>query len=940
MSANKAALSGCKGATVQSGPQTSLPPSGVGSASLDVTGRLDRLGVSSRGLSAGDAAARLTRDGPNELPVARGPSVLRRFVAQFTDLFAVMLLVAAVITLIAYELGRPRDAGNLQLAVAILAVVLLNAVIGFGQEFAAERTAEALRAMVPRRSVVLRDGERINVPAVSLVVGDILVLEAGDAVPADAQVIEAHGLTVDNSALTGESEPARRTSDADAGGVAPLDAGNLVWTGTTVSAGTARAVVVATATDTEFGRIYRLTAQTRTERSPLQRQVAAMARRVAVAAFCIGALVFAIRLPSGGPVVTSFVFALGVMVALVPEGLPATMSVALAVGVRRMAHRKALIKKLVAVETLGSTTVICTDKTGTLTKAEMTVQAVWVPDQIHAVSGAGYEPVGDVENPEPLRRMLRAAALCCDARLLPPQPGGRWRVLGDTTEGALLVVAAKAGVDISAEQRAAPRIEEFPFDADRKLMTTVHRVDDTVIAHVKGAPQELLARCTHMMQGDDVVAISDAMRRRVVAVTDDMSRDALRVLGVAYRLVSADTGQAEAERDLILLGLIGMLDPPRPEVSAAIATCQRAGIRIVMVTGDSALTAEAIARKVGLISGASPRALTGADLDRLDDQQLRTVLADPSPVLFARVKPEHKMRVVSTFKDLGEIVAVTGDGANDAPALRRADIGVAMGASGTDVAREAAVMVLLDDSFASIAAAVERGRSVYQNIRTFLIYVFTSNVGELVPIVAATFAGFPLVPLSAVQVLAIDLGSDVLPALALGTLQPEPGTMDKPPRNPREPLFSAAVVRRILFLGGIQAAGVTAVFFWHIHNAGLPFSAFTADNPVYREALTMTQAGIVISQIFVGLTLRSDRLSIVTLGLRSSGRMLAAQGLSLVAICAITYLPPLQRLFHTAALSVADWAILVACGVLLLAADEIRKAVLRAQRRHASFAVA
>ena len=925
---------------MKSGPHTSIPQRGVGSASLVEAERLDGLGASSRGLSADDAAARLTRDGPNELPAARGPSVLRRFVAQITDLFAVMLLIAAVITLIAYELGRPRDAGNLQLAVAILAVVLLNAVIGFGQEFAAERTAEALRAMVPRRSVVLRDGERVDVPAVSLVVGDILVLEAGDAVPADAQVIEAHGLTVDNSALTGESEPARRTPDAVTAGVAPLDAGNRVWMGTTVSAGTARAVVVATATDTEFGRIYRLTAQTRTERSPLQRQVAGMARRVAVGAFCIGALVFAIRLPSGGPVVTSFVFALGVMVALVPEGLPATMSVALAVGIRRMAHRKALIKKLVAVETLGSTTVICTDKTGTLTKAEMTVQAVWVPDQMHAVSGAGYEPVGDVENPEPPRRMLRAAVLCCDARLLPPEPGGRWRVLGDTTEGALLVVAAKAGVDISAEQRAAPRIEEFPFDADRKLMTTLHRVDDTVIAYVKGAPQELLARCTHMMQGDAVVAISDAMRRRVVAVTDGMSRDALRVLAVAYRPVAADTGQAEAERDLILFGLIGMLDPPRPEVAAAIATCQRAGIRIVMVTGDSALTAQAIARKVGLITGASPRALTGADLDRLDDQQLRTLLADPSPVLFARVRPEHKMRVVSTFKDLGEIVAVTGDGANDAPALRRADIGVAMGASGTDVAREAAVMVLLDDSFASIAAAVERGRSVYQNIRTFLIYVFTSNVGELVPILAAAFAGFPLVPLSAVQVLAIDLGSDVLPALALGTLQPEPGTMDTPPRSPRKPLFSAAVVRRILFLGGIQAGGVTAVFFWHIHSAGLPFSAFTVDNSVYREALTMTQAGIVISQIFVGLTLRSDRLSIVTLGLRSSGRMLAAQGLSLVAICAITYLPPLQRLFHTAALSVADWAILVACGVLLLAADEIRKAVLRAQRRHAGSATA
>jgi P-type Ca2+ transporter type 2C len=874
----------------------------------------------------------LTRDGPNELPIARGPSLLRRFAAQFTDLFAVMLLVAAVITLGAYELGRPRDAGNLQLAIAILAVVLLNAVIGFGQEFAAERTAEALRAMVPHRATVLRDGERADVPAADLVAGDVLVLEAGDAVPADARVIECHGLTVNNAALTGESKPARRTADPAASGTPPAESGNLVWMGTTVAAGTARAVVVATGKNTEFGRIYRLTAQTKTEHSPLQRQVATMARRVAAGAFCLGALVFAIRLPLGGPVVTTFVFALGVMVALVPEGLPATMSVALAVGVRRIAHRKALIKKLVAVETLGSTTVICTDKTGTLTKAEMTVQAVWVPDRTHAVSGAGYEPAGEVEDPEALRQTLRAAVLCCDARLLPPQGEAGWRVLGDTTEGALLVVAAKSGVDLATEQQRAPRVEEFTFDADRKLMTTVHQADDAFVAYVKGSPQELLARCTRVVDGSaGVVPISAAMRARALAVNDGMSRDALRVLAVAYRPVPHGVGQDDAEQDLILLGLVGMLDPPRMEVAPAIAACHRAGIRIVMVTGDSALTAEAIARKVGLITEAAPRSVTGADLDGLDEQALRALLKDPSPVLFARVKPEHKMRVVSAFKDLGEVVAVTGDGANDAPALRRADIGVAMGASGTDVAREAAVMVLLDDSFASIAAAVERGRSVYQNIRTFLIYVFTSNVGELVPILVATFAGFPLVPLSAVQVLAIDLGSDVLPALALGTLQPEPGTMDRPPRSPRESLFSGAVVRRILFLGGLQAAGVTAAFFWCINTAGLPFAAFTADNPVYREALTMTQAGIVVSQIFVGLTVRSDRLSIVTLGIRSSGRMLAAQGLSLLLICAISYVPVLRRLFHTAPLSAPDWAVLVGFGVLLLAADEIRKVVVRAR---------
>lgn len=894
---------------------------------LTAAGALAAEHSSPRGLSSAEAVARLARNGRNELPKPPRPSLLRRFAAQFTDLFAVMLLVAAAITLAAYLAAEPRDVGNLQLAVAILGVVLLNAVIGFGQEYAAERTAAALQAMVPHLARVLRDGERVEVPAGDLVTGDILVLEAGDAVSADARVVEAHGLAVNNTALTGESEPVGRIDGPVGGAVPRLDARNAVWMGTTVAAGTGKAVVVATGAATEFGRIYRLTAQTRSERSPLQRKVAAMARRVAVGAFTLGALIFAVRLPAGGSVVATFVFALGVMVALVPEGLPATLSVALAVGVRRMARHKALIKKLVAVESLGSTTVICTDKTGTLTKAEMTVQAVWVPNEIHAVGGVGYAPVGEVADPTALQAVLRAAALCCDARLVPPADGAGWRVLGDTTEGAILVAAAKAGVDMAAEERRTPRTGEFPFDSDRKLMTTLHRDAGATVAYVKGAPQELLTRCTRIATAGGETELDDATRRRVLEVNDELAGSALRILAVARRAVATSPQQDEAERDLTLLGLIGMLDPPRPEVTAAVAACRRAGVRIVMVTGDHALTAEAIARRVGIIAGPPPRAWTGADVDRASDDDLRAALADPSPILFARVKPEHKMRVVAAFKDLGEIVAVTGDGANDAPALRRADIGVAMGASGTDVAREAAVMVLLDDSFASIAAAIERGRSVYANIRKFLVYLFSHNIAELVPILAATFAGFPLVPLSAVQVLAIDLGSDVLPALALGTEPPEPGAMDQPPRSPKEPLFSGAILRRILFLGGIQAVGVTAAFFWRIHTAGIPFGDFTVDNPIYREALTMTQAGIVVSQVFNGLTVRSDRLGIRRLGVLSNPRLLAAQAVGLGVMCAISYLPALQRLFHTAPLSVVDWVILTGFGALLLAADEIRKAL-------------
>jgi calcium-translocating P-type ATPase len=705
--------------------------------------------------------------------------------------------------------------------------------------------------------------------------------------------------------------------------------------GTTVAAGTGKAVVTGTGAATEFGRIFRLTAETSPDRSPLQRQIAIMARRVAFAAFTLGTLLFAVRLPLGGPIVSIFVLALGVMVACVPEGLPATLSVALAIGVRRMARRQALVKKLVAVETLGSTTVICTDKTGTLTKAEMTVQQVWADGQTHQVTGVGYSPDGTVADPEPVRELLRVAALCSDARLLPPENGHGWRILGDTTEGALLTVAAKAGLDLTAELTAAPRTGEYPFDSARKLMTTLHTRDGRTWAFVKGAPVELLARCTHIRSGAHTSALDDAARQQVLAANDDMARAALRVLAVAVREVhNGWIGQDEAERGLTLLGLIGMLDPPRPEVVEAVKACRGAGIRVVMVTGDYALTAEAIARRVGILTGAgAPRTVTGAELDRTDDTALRGLLAAPGDVLFARVKPEHKMRVVAAFKDLGEVVAVTGDGANDAPALKRADIGVAMGESGTDVARQAAVMVLLDDSFVSIAAAVRLGRSVYANIGKFLIYLFSHNLGELVPILAATFAGFPLVPISAVQILAIDLGSDVLPALALGAEPPEPGTMSTPPRDPKQRLFSAALVRRFLFLGCVQAAGVTAVFFWRVHGADIPFGQFTVDNPVYREAITMTQAGIVVSQFFNGLTVRSEALSIFRLGLLSNPKLVVAEFAGVAIMCAISYAPPLQAVFHTAPLSVTDWALLIAVGSLVLVADELRKALLRQRDR-------
>ena len=901
--------------------------------SAQVLGADEVFGVlesSPRGLASADAAERLERHGANELPRPPRRPISLRFLEQFTDLFAVVLLMASAITFLAYLLQHPRDIGNVRLAIAILCVVILNAVIGFLQEYSAERTAQALQAMVPNTCRVVRDGLRQEISGAALVPGDLVLLEAGDAVPADCRLVEAHSFAVNNAALTGESAPVGRRAEPTGADVPTLDARNLVFMGTTVSAGSGKAVVVTTGEATQFGRIFGLTMQAPAQKSPLQRQVAVMARRVSAAAVAIGALVFLLRLPAGQPVVSSFVFALGVMVALVPEGLPATLSVSLAIGVRRMATYHAVVKRLLAVEALGSTTVICTDKTGTLTQAEMTVTQVWAAGEVHLVSGVGYAPDGGVADPTVVRDLLRMAALCSNARLLPPSGHDGWRVLGDTTEGALLVAAGKAGIDTAAEERDTPRMAEFPFDSGRKLMTTVHRVGAGFDAYVKGAPQELLQRCTHVDWLGEIRELDDELRAVVGEANDAMARPGLRVLAVAHRGVEgADVLQEDAESSLTLTGLVGMLDPPRPEVTDAVRACRRAGIRIVMVTGDHALTAEAVARRVGIVREGSPRVLTGAELTDLDDAALDRLLAEPAELLFCRVSPEHKMRVVSALQRAGEVVAVTGDGANDAPALKHADIGVAMGRSGTDVAREAAVIVLLDDSFAAIAAAVRLGRSVYQNIRKFLIYLFSHNIAELVPILAATFVGFPLVPLTAMQVLAVDLGSDVLPALALGAEPPERDVMDHPPRARSEPLFSASVVRRFLFLGIIQSVGVCVAFVWRIHSAGLPFSEFTTSTPAYREAITMTHAGIVVSQFFNGLTVRSDRRSVFQVGLLSNPRLVIAECLGIGIIAAISYVPALQSIFHTAALSVTDWALLTAFGMLLLVADEVRKWLLR-----------
>jgi Ca2+-transporting ATPase len=895
---------------------------------------------SAQGLTAVGAASLLAALGPNELGAAKRPPVIGKVLAQFTNLFALVLLGASAITFVSYLIQSPRDTGSLELAVAILAVVLLNGAIGFFQEHSAEKTSEALKALVPHTARVLRDGTLADIPARGIVRGDVFVLEAGDDICCDGRLVEANGLTVDDVALTGESAPVHTTAEPVPAGTAAMDAANLVFMGTSVVEGTGTAVAFATGADTQFGQIYQMTAQVTQVASPLQRNVNRMAKQVSAVAVALAALVFGLRTATtSAGLVDSFVFALGVMVALVPEGLPATLSVSLAIAVRRMAARHALIKRLAAVETLGSTTVICTDKTGTLTKAEMTVTAVWESGRRHPVSGVGYKPEGVVSEPDQVAELLQAGSQCCDARLLEPDPAHHlgWRILGDTTEGAIVVAAAKAGIDTAVASAAAPRIGEFPFDSERKLMTTLHRTPAGCVSYVKGSPQELVGRCDTVCWAGTDVPLTEDYRRQVSDVNDQLAGEALRVLAVARRhLDTSHPSQDLAEHGLTLLGLVAMMDPPRPDVTEAVAACRKAGIRIAMVTGDYGVTAEAIARRTGIITGSHPGVVSGQQLEAMTADQLADELAAHPEMVFARVRPEHKQRIVAAFQHLGQIVAATGDGVNDAPALKQADIGVAMGVTGTDVAREAAVMVLLDDSFASIVASVELGRSVYANIRKFIIYIFSHNISEIVPILLAAAIAFPLVPLSALQVLSIDLGSDILPALALGAEPPDSGVMTRPPRPVTERLLSGPVVRRFLFLGAIQAAGVCFAFFWRIHSAHLGFGQFTAANPVYREARTMTQAGIVVSQFFNSLTVRSDDQSLLTIGIFTNRKLLLAGAFGIALVSCISYIPVLQHVFGTAGLTGWDWLMLVSFGLALLLADECRKAVVRHRRAAAS----
>ncbi len=896
------------------------------------------LGTNPSGLSEYEAKKRLESYGPNIIKEVKKKSLVLRFVENLYNLLAILLWVGGALAFVA---DMP------ELAWAILAVILINAVFSFWQEYKAERALEALKKLLPRKAKLLRDGKEKESSVEEVVPGDIMILEEGDSIPADARLIEAFNMRVDNSALTGESKPIYKTA-----GVVEkekeflwTELPNLVFAGTTVASGGGKAAVISTGMYTEVGRIASLTQELKEEKSPLQRELKKVTKVVTILALTMGIVFFFLGTYIGKlSIAGAFLFAIGIIVANVPEGLLPTVTLSLAIGVQRMARRNALIKKLSSVETLGSTTVICTDKTGTLTTSEMTVTKIFVNGKLIHVSGTKYEPVGGfyyrgiILSREDMRKngmylLFDTCVLCNNAGILAPErEGERWGILGDPTEGALLVMAAKGGVDVEERRKTLPRISQLPFEAVRKRMTSVNLSDGKKpLAYVKGAPMEILNLCTGILIDGRIEPLTEPMRRAIVSENDSMSKEGLRVLGIAYRLVdSRDEYTIEnTEKELIFLGLVGMTDPPRPEVPRVIQLCHRAGIRVVMITGDYGLTAVSIARKIGLAKTENPMVVTGPELNRMEDEVLKSLLKEKE-VIFARVSPEHKMRIVSAFKDMDEVVAVTGDGVNDAPALKRADIGIAMGIRGSDVAKEAAAMILTDDNFASIVAAIEEGRAVFANIKKFVTYIFASNIPEIIPFIAFILFKIPL-PLTVMQILAVDLGTDMVPALALGTEPPEPGIMDKPPKAKNKRLLDIPLLlRAYCFLGPMEAAACMAGFFFIYFQYGWrPGMEMQDSGLIYHTATTMTLAGIVATQIANVYACRTDRESIFKVGFLSNKLVLLGIASELVIIFSLIYIPFLQDIFGLAPLRLEDWGFLFAFTPVFFFMEEWRKWMVR-----------
>jgi P-type Ca2+ transporter type 2C len=911
---------------------------------------LQRLDASPLGLTSLQARERFQRVGPNELVQGTKISPFRIFLSQFTDVLVIVLIIAAVISAV---LGVSQgESADLWDAALILVIVVMNSILGFVQEYRAERSLEALKSLAAPRAHVLREGGVVAVPSRELVPGDITVLAAGDRVPADARLLEVASLRINEASLTGESLPVSKAVESLRRDAFLGDRKNMVFMGTTVDGGRGKAVVVGTGMATELGKIAGLVQQETKVETPLQRQLDHLGRQIGIAILAVAALIFFIGVLREPILDTShiellFLTAVGLSVAAIPEGLPAIVTISLALGLQRMIRRHALIRKLPAVEALGAASVICSDKTGTLTKGEMNVRTLVAGAAEYEVVGEGFNPAGEVRlggqrielaNQPDLARLLECGILCNDATL--KAEGERWVVEGDPTEGALIVAAVRAGLQPDRIRGEMPRVAEIAFTSERKKMATLHAAlppteltrilavpEDQRHQHlagkaaslyVKGAPERILDVCSHHLIDGERKPLTDYDRKQYLYRNQEMAARALRVLGFAYREFQGNVPplrEQELERDLTFLGLAGMMDAPRLDAIGAIERCKKAGIKVVMITGDHKLTAMAVAREMGIL-GEGERALTGEELEAIPDDELVRQVA--SIRVYARVSPEHKMRIVDAWKKAGHIVAMTGDGVNDAPALKRSDLGVAMGITGTDVAKESADMVLTDDNFASIVAAIEEGRGIYENIRKFVAFLLSANAGEVLVMFIATLvlsvdpAFLPF--FFPVQLLWINLVTDGLPALALGVDPYPTDIMERPPRNPREGVLSRDILFLIIVVAGILTVGTLGIFFWE-RNEG-------AD--VVR-ARTVAFTTIVFFELFLVFAMRSPRQTIWKIGLFTNTKLIVAVLASMALQAVVIYAPSLQTAFGTEPLTAFDWIRTLAISFTAFAFVEVLK---------------
>jgi Ca2+-transporting ATPase len=853
-----------------------------------------------KGLSGREAKKRLEQYGPNKIKEEKGISKFSIFLDQFKSFVVIILVIATVIS---FFIGEIVD------AIVILIIVIFNAIFGFFQEYKAEKSIEALKKLTALKTVVVREGREKEIPSEDVVVGDIMVIGTGTKISADGRLIEAIELEVQEASLTGESVPVAKDSSVLKGHLPLGDQRNMVFSSTIVTRGKGKAVVARTGMQSEVGKVAKMIQETKEEQTPLQIKLDSLGKRLGILTIMICLIIFILEvytmLPTAeslfSAVHDSFMVAIALAVAAIPEGLPAVVTISLALGVQRMVKRNALIRKMASVETLGSTDIICSDKTGTLTKNEMTIRKIYCNNKAVEVTGSGYEPKGKfmhngkVFNPTEFELLFRLSVLCNDAELIREEE--KWKIIGDPTEGSLLVSARKAAIIQSELSKLYPRIREIPFSSETKQMTTINKVNGKEIAYVKGAPEVILNLCNKIYDNGKINPLTSKIRKKILQINENFTNDALRVLGFAYGPVKGKT----IEKELIFVGLQGMIDPPRQEVKESILKCKEAGIKVVMITGDHKNTAAAVANELGI----KGEAISGPELDTITDKEFKKRAAKIA--IYARVNPEHKIRIVKILKEKGHIVAMTGDGVNDAPALKKADIGVAMGIAGTDVAKESSDMILTDDNFASIVNAVEEGRGIYDNIKKFINYLLSSNMGEILVILLASLLGMPL-PLTAIQLLWLNLVTDGLPAIALGVDPAEKNIMKKKPRDPKENIMNKEMIASIVTVGILIAAA--SLYLFHLNLADI------------IKAQTIVFTSLVVFEIVRLQVIRSNYKTGVF-----ANRYLILAVLSSIGLQLAVIYTPLNTFFKTVPLSMIDWVYILTASLSLIALNFILKTV-------------